>query len=642
MAHATGNGNQHQMAEDELFGDLQEILNAGCEQNAPPMPQTFPQSASLPVMPSHIALSVPAAAPAAQRRPYIRIVEEPTNKIIRFRYKCEGRTAGSIAGMNSTPEAKTFPTIEIVDYSGPVVVVVSCVTRDKPYRQHPHWLVSKEEVDNCKSGVYSKRLPPEERRLELQKVGIQCVKKTDVRESLLAREQKNIDPYHAKFDHKDNISSINLYELRLCYQAFIKVGNNNVPLDPVVSSPIYGKSNELTINRLCSCSSKLSGGDQIIMLCEKISKDDIRIRFFETNEAGIEIWEAYADFQPTDIYKQTAIVFKTPRYRNTEIQHSVQVELQLERPSDRATSAALPFEYYPNPDALAQKCRLDARKATESVKRKLSGIMQQNPNHKQSKMLSTQPLGVAQGQSLLMTPISSYNGHTPSPTGSYVPQEIKAEQLLYEMDSTRNCPSAASSYNTYNFPASPTSSCSTADSIAPVTALQQQLHKMPSPGQQQEQLLQLLNQQTQQENLNITISVNNGSSNWNTTTMFNGGSITPTSFNNNNNNNGYNNNQNVFSATSPAYETNCLPFQQDVKVQASPQLLVHPPPPAPQPQLEENQSFSDLILSSTLMDYTAIEHIDPNDIIRDLQATLSNLEMASQANNPNRNDNTYV
>ncbi|XP_023164563.2 embryonic polarity protein dorsal [Drosophila hydei] len=339
------------MAEDEIFGDLQEILNASREPTGSTMPQTFPQSASLPVMPSHIPLSVPAA-PAAQRRPYIRIVEEPTNKIIRFRYKCEGRTAGSIAGMNSTPDAKTFPTIEIVDYSGPVVVVVSCVTRDKPYRQHPHWLVSKEEVDNCKSGVYSKKLPPEERRLELQKVGIQCVKKTDVRESLMAREQKNIDPYHAKFDHKDNISSINLYELRLCYQAFIKVGNNNVPLDPVVSSPIYGKSNELTINRLCSCSSKLSGGDQIILLCEKISKDDIRIRFFETNEAGVEVWEAYADFQPTDIYKQTAIVFKTPRYRNTEIQHSVQVELQLERPSDRATSAALPFEYYPNPGML--------------------------------------------------------------------------------------------------------------------------------------------------------------------------------------------------------------------------------------------------------------------------------------------------
>lgn len=162
------------------------------------MPQTFPQSASLPVMPSHIPLSVPAA-PAAQRRPYIRIIEEPTNKIIRFRYKCEGRTAGSIAGMNSTPEAKTFPTIEIVDYSGPVVVVVSCVTRDKPYRQHPHWLVSKEEADNCKSGVYSKKLPPEERRLELQKVGIQCVKKTDVRESLMLREQKNIDPFHGKW-----------------------------------------------------------------------------------------------------------------------------------------------------------------------------------------------------------------------------------------------------------------------------------------------------------------------------------------------------------------------------------------------------------------------------------------------------------
>ncbi|XP_017954169.1 dorsal-related immunity factor Dif isoform X3 [Drosophila navojoa] len=624
------------MAEDEIFGDLQEILNAS-ETSGSTMPQTFPQSASLPVMPSHIPLSVPAA-PATQRRPYIRIIEEPTNKIIRFRYKCEGRTAGSIAGMNSTPEAKTFPTIEIVDYSGPVVVVVSCVTRDKPYRQHPHWLVSKEEADNCKSGVYSKKLPPEERRLELQKVGIQCVKKTDVRESLMLREQKNIDPYHAKFDHKDNISSINLYELRLCYQAFIKVGNNNVPLDPVVSSPIYGKSNELTINRLCSCSSKLSGGDQIILLCEKISKDDIRIRFFETNEAGVEVWEAYADFQPTDIYKQTAIVFRTPRYRNTEIQHSVQVELQLERPSDRATSAALPFEYYPNPDALANKCRLDARKATERVKRKLSGMMHQTQNQKQSKMLTNQ-LIVAAAPAPLMTPTGSYNGNSPSPNGSFVP-EIKAEQLLYEMDSTRSCPSAASSYNNYSyFPASPSSRCSTADSFAPGQQQQQQQQ------QQQDQLLQLLNQQ--QDNLNVTISVNNNASNWNTTTLFNGGSITPTNLNNgynSNTNNNNNNNNNVFSATSPAaYQTNFMTAPQAVK---APQLLVQPPPPAPTPaqpqqQPDENPSLSDLIMSSTLMDYTTIEQMDPNDIMMDLQATLCNLEMASQANNQNPANNAY-
>ncbi|SPP79262.1 embryonic polarity protein dorsal isoform X2 [Drosophila guanche] len=354
------------MAEEELFGDLQDIINASMEVNGGAgvqaggnMPQVFHQSTSLPVMPSAMPLghnqtptTTSKTTPAAKAKtgPHLRIIEEPTNNIIRFRYKCEGRTAGSIPGMSSSPETgKTFPTIEVCDYTGPVIIIVSCVTSDAPYRQHPHWLVSKEEADSCKSGVYSKRLPPEERRLVLQKVGIQCAKKLEMRDSLLERERKNVDPFKAKFDHKDQIDKINRYELRLCYQAFITVGNTRVPLDPIVSSPIYGKSNELTISRLCSCSAKVSGGDEIIMLCEKISKDDIEIRFYETDEDGRELWHANAEFQPTDVFKQMAIAFKTPRYRNPEITQSVNVELKLVRPSDGATSAPLQFEYYPNP-----------------------------------------------------------------------------------------------------------------------------------------------------------------------------------------------------------------------------------------------------------------------------------------------------
>lgn len=52
----------------------------------------------------------------------------------RFRYECEGRSAGSIPGAHSSPENKTFPTIEIVGHKGRAVVVVSCVTKDKPYK----------------------------------------------------------------------------------------------------------------------------------------------------------------------------------------------------------------------------------------------------------------------------------------------------------------------------------------------------------------------------------------------------------------------------------------------------------------------------------------------------------------------------
>lgn len=65
---------------------------------------------------------------------HVIIVEQPAPKALRFRYECEGRSAGSIPGANSTPDNKTYPSIQVVNYQGPAVVVVSCVTKDKPYK----------------------------------------------------------------------------------------------------------------------------------------------------------------------------------------------------------------------------------------------------------------------------------------------------------------------------------------------------------------------------------------------------------------------------------------------------------------------------------------------------------------------------
>lgn len=45
---------------------------------------------------------------------YVKITEQPASKALRFRYECEGRSAGSIPGVNSTPENKTFPTIQVI------------------------------------------------------------------------------------------------------------------------------------------------------------------------------------------------------------------------------------------------------------------------------------------------------------------------------------------------------------------------------------------------------------------------------------------------------------------------------------------------------------------------------------------------
>ena len=48
-----------------------------------------------------------------KRSAYVKILEQPASKALRFRYECEGRSAGSIPGSNSTPENKTFPTIQV-------------------------------------------------------------------------------------------------------------------------------------------------------------------------------------------------------------------------------------------------------------------------------------------------------------------------------------------------------------------------------------------------------------------------------------------------------------------------------------------------------------------------------------------------
>lgn len=50
---------------------------------------------------------------SAPRLPYLEIVEQPASKALRFRYECEGRSAGSIPGIHNTPEHKTYPTVRV-------------------------------------------------------------------------------------------------------------------------------------------------------------------------------------------------------------------------------------------------------------------------------------------------------------------------------------------------------------------------------------------------------------------------------------------------------------------------------------------------------------------------------------------------
>ncbi|XP_054260953.1 embryonic polarity protein dorsal-like isoform X1 [Macrosteles quadrilineatus] len=281
--------------------------------------------------------------------PYIKIVEQPASKALRFRYECEGRSAGSIPGVNSSTENKTYPTIQIKNYKGKVVVVVSCVTKDAPYKPHPHNLVGRE---GCKRGVCTLEIHNDTMTQSFDHLGIQCVKKKDIEDALRIREEIRVDPFKTGFSHRTQAGSIDLNAVRLCFQAFLEdrpnSGTFTIPLVPVVSEIIYDKKAlcDLAICRLSHSSATVAGGLEMILLCEKVLKEDIAVRLYEEKNGEI-VWAANCEFTPAQVHKQVAITFKTPRYHTMQVDKPVQVFIQLQRPSDHETSEPLPFQLTP-------------------------------------------------------------------------------------------------------------------------------------------------------------------------------------------------------------------------------------------------------------------------------------------------------
>ena len=83
------------------------------------------------------------------------------------------------------------------------------------------------------------------------------------------------------------------------------------------------------------------GGKKIIILCEKVSKEDIKVRFFDYNG-----WEEWAD--PAGVHKQHAISLTAPRYSDPGITEAVRVGVELVKPSDDSRSEEEEFFYLPS------------------------------------------------------------------------------------------------------------------------------------------------------------------------------------------------------------------------------------------------------------------------------------------------------
>uniref|UniRef100_A0A9J8B9M6 V-rel avian reticuloendotheliosis viral oncogene homolog A n=1 Tax=Cyprinus carpio carpio TaxID=630221 RepID=A0A9J8B9M6_CYPCA len=304
----------------------------------------------------------------SEGHPYVEIIEQPKARGMRFRYKCEGRSAGSIPGEKSNDTTKTHPAIKVHNYSGPLRVRISLVTKNQPYKPHPHELVGKD----CKHGYYEADL--QERRIHsFQNLGIQCVKKKDVGDAVSCRLQTQNNPFNIP-EPKIWEEEYDLNAVRLCVQVSITLPSGELyPLEPVVSQPIYDNrapnTAELKICRVNRNCGSCRGGDEIFLLCDKVQKEDIEVRFFQDS------WESKGSFSQADVHRQVAIVFRTPPYHDPNLTEPVRVKMQLRRPSDREVSEAVDFQYLPaDPD---EHRLMEKRKRTEGMLQnlKLSSII---------------------------------------------------------------------------------------------------------------------------------------------------------------------------------------------------------------------------------------------------------------------------
>ncbi|XP_069464134.1 proto-oncogene c-Rel [Ambystoma mexicanum] len=277
------------------------------------------------------------------QQPYVEIFEQPKQRGMRFRYKCEGRCAGSIPGERSTDNNRTYPAIQIMNYIGKGRVCVTLVTKNEPCKPHPHDLVGKD----CKDGYYEAEFGAERRVLAFQNLGIQCVRRKEVRDAIHFRMARKMNPFNVPDDKLLTIEDYDLNVVRLCFQVFLpdEQGKCTIPLPPVISNPIYDNrapnTAELRICRVNKNCGSVRGGDEIFLLCDKVQKDDIEVRFFTSD------WEGKGTFSQADVHRQVAVVFRTPAFFKP-IAEPVTVKMQLRRPSDQEVSEPMEFRYLPD------------------------------------------------------------------------------------------------------------------------------------------------------------------------------------------------------------------------------------------------------------------------------------------------------
>ncbi|XP_059575162.1 transcription factor RelB isoform X1 [Alligator mississippiensis] len=336
-------------------------------------PRLVPRGTPLPstAAPAQHHWSMPTAKEQLEdmlEPPKLVITEQPKQRGMRFRYECEGRSAGSILGESSTEASKTLPAIELLNCQKiPEVKVTAClVWKDWPFRIHPHGLVGKD----CSNGLCEVTLKPQTNpKHSFSNLGIQCVKKKEIEGAIEKKLQLGIDPFKA--GSLKNHQEVDMNVVRICFQASYRDASGQTRhFSPVLSEPIFDKkstnTSELRICRMNKECGPCAGGEEMYLLCDKVQKEDIAVIFRK------DTWEAKADFSQADVHRQVAIVFKTPPYQHLDIPEPVEVAVFLQRLTDSVCSEPFPFTYLPK-DHDAYGVNVKRKRGMPDVLEELSG-----------------------------------------------------------------------------------------------------------------------------------------------------------------------------------------------------------------------------------------------------------------------------
>ncbi|XP_054920966.1 nuclear factor NF-kappa-B p100 subunit isoform X3 [Dermacentor andersoni] len=358
-------------AEQEQLRSFQDLLLRSFQPNQPQH-----QNIGMPICTNYEEQSLHMAGGVR-----LVILEQPM-KETRYRYKSESGSHGPLIGESSTQQRKTYPTVKLENYNTqlPHRIKASLVTAEDTARPHVHRITmrGRDDEDCCFVTVR------ENGTAMFPSMSIVFQQKKTVADILYRRKIESLQPSQEEqrqlqTEAKREAAELNLNLVRICFTAECCEEGVWKPLCVAYSNPVANsKAGKLRITKVNRNSGSCKGGDEVWILCEKINKKDIQIKFFEENEETKErTWEAAATFQESDVHYQVAIVFKTPPYRNTNLQHQVAVKFQLIRKSDNDCSEPFEFTYLPcgpSEELLARKRRKLSHHSPEEMS-PYSGIM---------------------------------------------------------------------------------------------------------------------------------------------------------------------------------------------------------------------------------------------------------------------------